>query len=128
IASGLPLSVKQEDIQYRGFAMQFRINAEEPRNNFLPSFGKITRYYAPGGPGVRTDTAIYTGYTIPPYYDSTCLKLIVWALTWEEVLARGARALDAMRVQGVESTSFYYQQTRGNADFRGGQFTASFAD
>jgi len=91
IASGLPLSVKQEDIQYRGFALQFRINAEEPRNNFLPCFGKITRYYAPGGPGVRTDTAIYTGYTIPPYYDSMCLKLIVWALTWGEALGGGRR-------------------------------------
>ena len=102
IASGLPLSVKQEDIIHRGYALQFRINAEDPKNNFLPSFGKITRYYAPGGPGVRTDTAIYTGYTIPPYYDSMCLKLVVWALTWEEALDRGLRALDDMRVQGRE--------------------------
>ncbi len=100
IASGLELSVKQDDIVHRGYALQFRINAEDPKNNFLPSFGKITRYYAPGGPGVRTDTAIYTGYTIPPYYDSMCLKLIVWALTWEEALDRGLRALDDMRVQG----------------------------
>src|SRR5690606_9012452 len=118
IASGLELSVKQEDIQYRGFALQFRINAEDPKNNFLPSFGKITRYYAPGGPGVRTDTAIYTGYTIPPYYDSMCLKLIVWALTWEEALARGLRALDDMRVQGVKTTAAYYQEILRNDEFR----------
>lgn len=128
IASGQPLSVKQEDIQYRGFALQFRINAEEPRNDFLPCFGKITRYYAPGGPGVRTDTAIYTGYTIPPYYDSMCLKLIVWALTWEEALARGSRALDDMRVQGVKTTATYYQQILASPDFRSGQFNTSFVE
>ena len=128
IASGLELSVKQEDIQYRGFALQFRINAEDPKNNFLPSFGKITRYYAPGGPGVRTDTAIYTGYTIPPYYDSMCLKLIVWALTWEEALDRGLRALDDMRVQGVKTTAAYYQEILRNPEFRSGQFNTSFVE
>ena len=128
IASGLQLSVKQEDIIHRGYALQFRINAEDPKNNFLPSFGKITRYYAPGGPGVRTDTAIYTGYTIPPYYDSMCLKLIVWALTWEEALARGSRALDDMRVQGVKTTATYYQQILASPDFRSGQFNTSFVD
>ena len=128
IASGLELSVKQEDIQYRGFALQFRINAEDPKNNFLPSFGKITRYYAPGGPGVRTDTAIYTGYTIPPYYDSMCLKLVVWALTWEEALDRGLRALDDMRVQGVKTTAAYYQEILRNPEFRSGQFNTSFVE
>ncbi|MDH1731871.1 acetyl-CoA carboxylase biotin carboxylase subunit [Ectopseudomonas composti] len=128
IASGLPLSVKQEDIIHRGYALQFRINAEDPKNNFLPSFGKITRYYAPGGPGVRTDTAIYTGYTIPPYYDSMCLKLIVWALTWEEAMDRGLRALDDMRVQGVRTTAPYYQEILRNPEFRSGQFNTSFVE
>jgi pyruvate carboxylase subunit A len=128
IASGLPLSVQQSDIIHRGFALQFRINAEDPKNNFLPSFGKITRYYAPGGPGVRTDTAIYTGYTIPPYYDSMCLKLVVWALTWEEAMDRGLRALDDMRVQGVKTTTAYYEEILRNADFRSGQFNTSFVD
>ncbi len=128
IASGLELSIKQDDIIHRGFALQFRINAEDPKNNFLPSFGKITRYYAPGGPGVRTDTAIYTGYTIPPYYDSMCLKLIVWALTWEEALARGLRALDDMRVQGVKTTAAYYQEILRNPEFRSGQFNTSFVE
>ena len=128
IASGLPLSVKQEDIIHRGFALQFRINAEDPKNNFLPSFGKITRYYAPGGPGVRTDTAIYTGYTIPPYYDSMCLKLVVWALTWEEALDRGLRALDDMRLQGVKTTAAYYQEILRDPDFRSGQFNTSYVD
>ncbi|WP_022960855.1 acetyl-CoA carboxylase biotin carboxylase subunit [Halopseudomonas pelagia] len=128
IASGLPLSVKQEDIQHRGFAIQFRINAEDPKNDFLPSFGKITRYYAPGGPGVRVDTAIYTGYSIPPYYDSMCLKLIVWALTWEEALDRGLRALDDMRLQGVKTTTAYYQEILRNNEFRSGVFDTSFVE
>ncbi|QAX81393.1 acetyl-CoA carboxylase biotin carboxylase subunit [Candidatus Pseudomonas adelgestsugas] len=128
IASGLPLSVIQEDIQHRGFALQFRINAEDPTNNFLPSFGKITRYYAPGGPGVRIDTAIYTGYTIPPFYDSICLKLVVWALTWEEAMNRGLRALDDMRLQGVKTTAAYYQEILRNPEFRSGQFNTSFVE
>nr|WP_245399638.1 acetyl-CoA carboxylase biotin carboxylase subunit [Atopomonas sediminilitoris] len=128
IAAGLPLSFKQEDVSFRGYAIQFRINAEDPKNNFLPSFGKITRYYAPGGPGVRTDTAIYTGYTIPPYYDSMCLKLVVWALTWEEALERGLRALDDMRVQGVKTTAAYYQEILRNDEFRTGVFNTSFVE
>ncbi len=70
VAAGLPLRYRQDQITRRGFALQFRINAEDPQNSFLPSFGRISRYYAPGGPGVRTDGAIYTGYTVPPYYDS----------------------------------------------------------
>ena len=69
-------------------SIECRINAEDPLNDFRPSPGVITNLHAPGGPGVRVDTAIYTGYEIPPYYDSMCLKLIVWALTWEEVTAR----------------------------------------
>ncbi|GAA0783591.1 acetyl-CoA carboxylase biotin carboxylase subunit [Marinobacterium sediminicola] len=126
IASGLPLSYRQDDISYRGYALQFRINAEDPKNNFLPSFGRITRYYAPGGPGVRTDTAIYTGYTIPPYFDSMCLKLVVWALNWEDALDRGARALSDMRLQGVKTTARYYQEILQNPDFRSGEFNTSF--
>ncbi len=126
IASGLPLSYRQEDIQYRGFALQFRINAEDPKNDFLPSFGKISHYYAPGGPGVRVDTAIYTGYEIPPYYDSMCLKLVVWALTWEEVLARGRRALDDMRLHGIKTTATYYQAILKHPDFIKAEFNTSF--
>lgn len=126
IAAGLPLSYRQQDISYRGFAMQFRINAEDPKNNFLPSFGRISRYYAPGGPGVRTDTAIYTGYTIPPYFDSMCLKLVVWALTWQEVLNRGSRALADMRLQGVRTTARYYAEILQDPDFRRGEFNTSF--
>jgi pyruvate carboxylase subunit A len=126
IAAGEPLSYRQEDISYRGYALQFRINAEDPKNDFLPSFGRITHYYAPGGPGVRVDTAIYTGYEIPPYYDSMCLKLVVWALTWDEVIARGKRALDDMRLHGITTTANYYQQILDHPDFRAGVFDTSF--
>lgn len=126
IAAGLPLSIRQEDIQYRGYALQFRINAEDPKNDFLPSFGRISHYYAPGGPGVRVDTAIYTGYEIPPYYDSMCLKLVVWALTWEEVIARGKRALDDMRLHGIKTTGQYYQQILNHPDFEAASFNTSF--
>lgn len=128
IAAGLPLAYRQQDISYRGYAMQFRINAEDPKNDFLPSFGKISRYYAPGGPGVRTDTAIYTGYSIPPYFDSMCLKLIVWGLSWEEVLNRGARALNDMRLQGVKTTAPYYQKILEHPEFRDANFNTSFVE
>ncbi|WP_020700268.1 acetyl-CoA carboxylase biotin carboxylase subunit [Dasania marina] len=126
IAGGLTLSYRQEDISYRGYALQFRINAEDPKNDFLPSFGRISHYYAPGGPGVRVDTAIYTGYEIPPYYDSMCLKLVVWALTWEEAVARGQRALDDMRLHGIKTTAAYYQQILKHPDFQQAHFNTSF--
>lgn len=126
IAWGHKLAFRQEDIRHHGYAIQFRINAEDPKNDFLPSFGRITRYYAPGGPGVRTDTAIYTGYTIPPYFDSMCLKLIVWGLTWEEVINRGSRALNDMRLQGVKTTAPYYQEILKHPDFRNAHFDTGF--
>ncbi|SDL75873.1 pyruvate carboxylase subunit A [Modicisalibacter muralis] len=126
IAAGKKLSFRQEDIRHHGYSIQFRINAEDPKNDFLPSFGRITRYYAPGGPGVRTDTAIYTGYSIPPYFDSMCLKLIVWGLTWEETLDRGIRALNDMRLQGIKTTAPYYQEILRHPDFRSGHFDTGF--
>ena len=128
IADGQPLSVKQENIQRRGFAMQFRINAEDPKNDFLPSFGRITRYFAPGGPGVRTDAAIYTGYTIPPYYDSMCAKITVWALTWEDLLNRASRALQDTGVYGVKTTIPYYLQVLEVPEFRNHRFDTGFVE
>ena len=128
IAAGEPLRLRQQDIERRGFAMEFRINAEDPKNDFLPSFGRITRYFAPGGPGVRTDAAIYTGYHIPPYYDSMCAKLTVWALTWEEVLNRADRALHDMGVYGVRTTIPYYLEILKTAEFRSGRFDTGFVE
>ena len=128
VAAGLPLRFQQHEIQRRGFAMQFRINAEDPRNNFLPSFGRISRYYAPGGPGVRTDTAIYTGYEVPPYYDSMLAKVIVWALNWEDAINRGERALNDMGLYGIRTTIPYYLEILNNPEFRSGSFNTGFID
>jgi pyruvate carboxylase subunit A len=126
IAFGHQLRFKQEDVNFRGFAIEFRINAEDPKQEFLPSFGKITRYYAAGGPGVRTDASIYTGYVIPPYYDSMCAKLTVWALTWQDVVQRGKRALDDLVIYGVKTTIPYYLEILNNESFKEGEFDTSF--
>lgn len=126
VAEGKTLGFKQDEISFRGYAMQLRINAEDPKNDFLPSFGRITHYYAPGGPGVRVDTAIYTGYEIPPYYDSMCLKLVVWALSWEETVTRAQRAIDDMRLHGIRTTANYYQQILKHEEFQNRQFDTSF--
>jgi len=128
IANDLPLRYKQRDVKRRGYAMEFRINAEDPKNDFLPSYGRITRYFAPGGPGVRTDSAIYTGYEIPPYYDSMCAKLIVWALTWDDLLDRAARALHDMGVYGVKTTIPYHLEILKSLEFRQGKFDTSFVE
>lgn len=128
IAAGLKLRYNQRDVKRRGFAMEFRINAEDPKNDFLPSFGRVTRYYAPGGPGVRTDAAIYTGYEIPPYYDSMCAKLIVWALDWDAVIDRAIRALNDIGVYGVKTTIPYQLEILKSAHFQSGNFDTSFVE
>ena len=128
IASGLKLTYQQKDIQIRGYAMEFRINAEDPQNDFLPSFGRITRYFAPGGPGVRTDGAIYTGYNIPPYYDSLCAKLIVWALTWDELLDRANRALNDIGVYGIKTTIPYHLEIIKSPEFQAAKFNTGFVE
>ncbi|MBL1262549.1 acetyl-CoA carboxylase biotin carboxylase subunit [Candidatus Methylomicrobium oryzae] len=128
VAAGLPLRFRQEEIRRRGFAIQFRINAEDPQNNFLPSFGRISRYYAPGGPGVRTDTAIYTGYEIPPFYDSMLAKVIVSALNWEDAIKRGERALRDMGLFGIKTTIPYYLEILRHPEFRSGQFNTGFVE
>jgi pyruvate carboxylase subunit A len=126
IAEGHPLSFSQEDVRIQGYAMQFRVNAEDPKNGFLPSYGRITRYYAPGGPGVRIDTAIYTGYEIPPYYDSLCAKVIVRGRTWPELIARGRRVLGDIAISGVRTTLPFYREILDHPDFQGGNFDTGF--
>lgn len=128
IAAGERLRYTQDQISYRGYAAQFRINAEDPKNNFLPSFGRISRYYSPGGPGVRTDAAIYTGYEIPPYYDSMCAKLIVSAMDWEELLDRSQRALKDMGIYGIKTTIPYYLEILNHPDFRAAKFNTGFVE
>lgn len=128
IAAGLKLTYQQHEIQRRGYAIEFRINAEDPKNDFLPSFGRITRYLATGGPGVRTDGAIYTGYEIPPYYDSMCAKLIVWALDWDSLIDRSIRALNDIVVYGVKTTIPYQLEILKSADFQSGKFDTGFVE
>ncbi|WP_058505747.1 acetyl-CoA carboxylase biotin carboxylase subunit [Legionella nautarum] len=128
IAAGEKLDMTQEQIHRRGFAIEFRINAEDPQNDFLPSFGRITRYYAPGGPGVRMDSAIYTGYTIPPDYDSLCAKLTVWNLDWPSTLCRARRALEEMRLFGVKTTISYYLEMLKSKELQQGLVNTSLVD
>lgn len=128
IAAGKKLGYQQTDVIKRGYAMEFRINAEDPKNDFLPSYGRITRYYAPGGPGVRTDSAIYSGYEIPPYFDSMCAKLIVWALDWPQLIRRSRRALEDMRLYGVKTTIPYQLEILKNEDFINACFDTGFVE
>ncbi|AOV17068.1 acetyl-CoA carboxylase biotin carboxylase subunit [Acidihalobacter aeolianus] len=128
VANGQPLPFKQSEIRRNGFAIEFRINAEDPQNDFLPSFGRITRYFAPGGPGVRTDGAIYTGYYIPPHYDSMLAKLVIWAQDWDALLRRGRRALNDIGVYGVKTTIPYHLQILGTSAFQRGSFDTGFVE
>lgn len=128
IAAGGKLALSQKEITRRGYAIEFRINAEDPQNDFLPSFGRITRYYPPGGPGVRTDSAIYMGYVIPPDYDSLCAKLTVWGLDWPSVLRRARRALQEMRLYGVKTTIPFYLEILKSEEFQKGFLTTNLIE
>jgi acetyl-CoA carboxylase biotin carboxylase subunit len=107
-------------------AIECRINAEDPFNDFRPSPGKITSFHSPKGHGVRVDTHVYAGYTIPPYYDSMIAKLIVRARTRDEAILKMERALDEFVVEGVKTTVPFHQRLMRNKDFREGNFTTGF--
>jgi len=119
IAAGSPLSIKQEDVVFQGHAIECRINAEHP-TTFRPSPGKITHYHPPGGLGVRVDSAVYAGYTIPPNYDSLVGKLIVHGRNRTEALMRLRRALDEFVVDGIETTLPLFRNLVRNADIQNG--------
>jgi len=121
IAAGLPLSFSQDDIVFEGHAIECRINAENPRT-FAPSPGLVTDLHAPGGLGVRLDSALYAGYVIPPYYDSLIGKLIVHGRDRPECLARLGRCLSEMVVGGVETTIPLFQDLLQEADIRSGDY------
>lgn len=109
-------------------SIQCRINAEDPHNNFRPSPGKITEYYEPGGPGVRIDTNAYSGYTIPPYYDSMISKLITVAQTREEAIMKMRRALDEYIIGGIKTTIPFHQKLMLDENFNKGEFTTKFME
>jgi acetyl-CoA carboxylase, biotin carboxylase subunit len=104
VAAGEPLELSQDDVRPSGSSVEFRINAEDPDRDFQPAPGRIESVELPGGPGVRVDTAIYAGYTVPPFYDSLIAKLLVWAPTRDRALRRGRRALEELRIEGVATT------------------------
>ncbi|HIE12157.1 MAG TPA: acetyl-CoA carboxylase biotin carboxylase subunit [Desulfotomaculum sp.] len=126
IAAGEPLGYKQSEIRLDGWSIECRINAEDPGRNFLPCPGRITAFLPPGGPGVRVDTAMYPGYTIPPHYDSLIAKLIVWGRDRDEAIVRMQRSLEEFIIDGVPTTIPFHQQVLGNAFFRRGEVYTNF--
>ncbi len=126
IAAGMPLSVRQEDIKINGHAIECRINAEDPDKDFLPAPGEINGYIPPGGFGVRVDSHVYSGYKIPPYYDSLISKLICWAPTREEARRRMYRALKEYVITGVKTTLPFYQELIEDDVFISGVFDTGF--
>ncbi|MGP8320370.1 MAG: acetyl-CoA carboxylase biotin carboxylase subunit [Methanosarcinaceae archaeon] len=128
IACGDRLSYNQEDIKINGWAIECRINAEDPLNDFAPSPGKILRYRSAGGPGVRIDSGVHMGYTISPYYDSMISKLSVWGRDREEAIARMERALYEYVVIGVTTNIPFHKAVLGHEAFRSGNLTTHFID
>lgn len=128
IAYGNRLPFKQKDISFKGHAIEFRVNAEDPQNGFFPNPGRITRYHSPGGPGVRVDGCVYPGYTIPPHYDSMCAKLTIWAPDWNHAVKRSQRALKEYDIRGVKTTLAFYRNIANSDVFMGGQFDTGFMD
>ena len=128
IASGLPLSYTQNDIHLTGHAIECRINAENPKKNFMPSPGHITEIYLPGGNGVRIDTAIYSGYTVPAYYDSMLAKLIVYADTREEAISKMRSALGEVIIEGIETNIDYQYEIINHPDYISGDIDIEFIE
>jgi len=128
IARGRCLRYKQEDIHRNGWAIECRINAEDPYNNFIPSTGRITHTLLPTGPGVRVDTGVYIGFDVSPYYDSLISKLIVWGDTRGEAILRMRRALEEYKILGVRSNIPFHQRLMDSHRFMGGQYDTRFVE
>ncbi|WP_028596100.1 acetyl-CoA carboxylase biotin carboxylase subunit [Paenibacillus assamensis] len=128
VAQGEQLSVKQEDVRINGWAIECRINAEDPSRNFMPSAGKINFYLPPGGFGVRVDSAAYPGYVISPHYDSMIAKLIVWGPTREEAIERMKRALSEFSIEGIHTTIPFHSRLLQHPTFLRGDFDIKFLE
>ena len=128
VAAGAPLSFVMNGHRLRGHAIECRVNAEDPSRNFQPSPGLITAYHPPGGPGVRVDTHIYAGYTVPPYYDSLLAKVIVHGNTRTEALARMRQALDSFIIEGVTTTIPFLGRVMRHPDFVAGKIDTKFLE
>jgi acetyl-CoA carboxylase, biotin carboxylase subunit len=128
IARGRQLSYTQDQIQFKGHAIECRVNAEDPFNNFIPSTGRITHSLLPTGPGVRVDTGVYPGFEITPYYDPMIAKLIVWGETRAQAILRMRRALEEYRIVGVRTNIPFHQTLMDSHRFMGGQFDTRFVE
>lgn len=128
IASGLPLSIKQKDIRMNGCAIECRINAEDPLNDFVPSPGKLRDYHSPGGIGIRVDSGVYTHYTIPPFYDSMISKLIVWGRDRNETITRMRRALYEFMIVGIKNNIPFHKAVMENPRFVKGELGTHFIE
>jgi acetyl-CoA carboxylase, biotin carboxylase subunit len=126
VASGERLSVTQDDVRPHGHAIEFRITAEDPAFDFRPQTGVIEEYLPPSGPGVRVDSHLYRGYETPPHYDSLLSKVIVWAPTRDEAIARGKRALEEYVLEGLPTTIPFHLSLLENETFRRGEVYTNF--
>ncbi len=126
IAAGEPLRCAQEDIVLNGWAIECRINAEDPDNDFRPSPGRVGQYVVPGGPGIRVDSSVYSNYLIPPYYDSMVAKLIAWGNERDEAIERMKRALREFKVENIKTTIPFHLKVLDNAFFRRGEVYTNF--
>ncbi len=128
IASGEKLGLKQEDVVFRGASIECRINAEDPDNDFRPSPGKIQALNIPGGPGVRVDTHVYSGYSIPPFYDSMIAKLITYGKDRQEAISIMQRALSEFHVEPIKTTVDFHKKVMADTDFHRGEMTTHYVD
>jgi acetyl-CoA carboxylase biotin carboxylase subunit len=130
VASGQPLSVKQEEIELRGHSIECRVNAENPDMNFAPAAGRLDTYVPPGGPWTRVDSHCYPGWTITPFYDSLIAKLIVWAPDRAAAIERMQRSLDEFQIdgRGIKTTIPFHQSVLANEQFRSGDVTTKFLE
>ena len=128
LSSGEPLALRQEQVALRGHAIEFRVNAEDPGDNFAPQTGTVDELQLPGGPGVRVDTHLYPGYEVPPYYDSLLAKLIVWGETREIALARSRRALAEFHVGGIKTNLPFHRGIIDNTAFLEGAVSTNLLD
>jgi acetyl-CoA carboxylase biotin carboxylase subunit len=128
LAGGHKLRYRTKDVVTRGHAIEFRVNAEDPANNFAPSPGLITRFSVPLGPWVRVDTMAETGTQISPYYDSLVAKLIVWGPTRVEALSRARLALDEFQVEGIKTTLEFHREAVRDPRFVSGEYDTTFIE
>jgi acetyl-CoA carboxylase biotin carboxylase subunit len=128
LAAGEELGRKQDDVEFRGHAIECRVNAEDPERNFAPSPGTLTAFDAPGGPGIRLDSHAHAGYRIPPTYDSMIGKLIAYGDDRPEAIRRMRRALDEFRIEGVSTTIPLHRRILRNGDFGRGDYSTRFLD